>query len=157
MIFLMPLNEISFSGRAVTHNCDTMDDEELAKYPGLQRRNNGVWYVRKSVPMDLIHVEPRSSIRLSLDTTEKSRAIRLYPFKLAAIEQHFIETRNRLQSKGRVADTLAIGKLERLSEHEVKGIVSTWWADRIAARQPVAETVRRAGIRSLRQPLIAAL
>lgn len=115
-----------------------MDDEELAKYPGLQSRNN-VWYVRKRVPMDLVHVETRSSIRLSLETTDKKRAVKLYPFKLAAIEQHFAALRNRLQSADRVSGALAVGKLERLGQREIEALVADWWALRSPARHPVAD------------------
>lgn len=120
----------------MTLYCVTMDDEKLAKYPGLQARGNGVWYVRKRVPTDLVHVEARSSIRLSLETTDKKAAIKLYPFKLAAIEQHFDALRNGLQSAGKVSAVLAVGKLERLSEREIEGLVSRWWAERDIARRP---------------------
>ncbi len=112
----------------------------MAKYPGLKRRDNGIWYVRKRVPVDLGHIEPRSSIRLSLDTTDKRKAIRLYPFKLAAIEQQFTETRNQLQSAGRVSAALKVGKLERLGDREIEKIVSDWWTLRAPIRQPAAES-----------------
>lgn len=113
-------------------------DEELAKYPGLRARDNGIWYVRKRVPLDLTQVEPRFSIRLSLETTDRKRAIKLYPFKLAEIEMHFSILRNRLQSAGKTSAALAVGKLERLGQREIEELVTDWWAKRTPARQPVA-------------------
>ena len=135
----MPLKESHFLGRAVTQTRDTLDGEELAKYPGLQRRNNGIWYVRKRVPVDIMHAEPRSNIRWSLDTSDKKRAIQRYPFKLAEIEKHFSDLRNRLQSAGRVDAALTVGKLEALSDRDVEKLVSDWWATRVAIREPTAQ------------------
>ena len=46
-----------------------MDDFEMAKYPGLTLRNgDGMWQVRKRIPVDLQHIDRRGSIRKTLGT-----------------------------------------------------------------------------------------
>lgn len=106
-----------------------MDDEAVAKYPGLYARS-GVWYLRKRVPADLVHVERRSQIRLSLETADKKVAIRRYPLKLAEMEVGFEKLRTQLREQGRVPAALSSGKLEQLARRDVEGLVLRWWANR---------------------------
>jgi integrase len=112
-----------------------MDDNELAKYPGLGLRR-GAWYVRKRTPVDLQHVERRRSVRYSLDTTSFREAVKRYPFKMAEIQADFERMRHELREQGKVSAALAVGKLERLSEGEIESLAAAWWARREAYRQP---------------------
>ena len=105
----------------------------MAKYPGLYARD-GVWYVRKRVPIDLVHVEKRSQIRLSLDTQKVREAVKRYHFRLAEIEIGFETLRNELRERGKVSGALAVGKLERLSRGEIEALVADWWTARTAYR-----------------------
>lgn len=77
-----------------------MDDEDLAKYPGLYTHENGVWYVRKKVPVDLQHVERRDQIRRSLKTKDFRAAVQRYPIKLAEIIVGFDKLRAELRESG---------------------------------------------------------
>ncbi len=86
-----------------------MGENELAKYPGLHLRGS-TYYVRKRVPVDLAHIEKREQIRLSLDTSEKSVAVRRYPAKLAEIERTFTVLRAALYEQGRVGGPLETGR-----------------------------------------------
>lgn len=112
-----------------------MDDSDLAKYPGLYARA-GVWYVRKRVPVDLAHVEPRDQIRLSLETSDKRIAITRYPFKLAAIELVFENHRAELRKKGHVGAALTTGRLELLNRQEIEALAADWWRGRERIRTP---------------------
>jgi integrase len=132
----MSLRNNGFPARAVTHYWVTMGDEAVAKYPGLSARENGIWYVRKRVPVDLVGLEKRASLRVSLDTADLRTAKKRYPFKLAEIEAHFDALRNRLQTMGATETVLAAGKIERLRERDIDAIVSDWWQRREAARRP---------------------
>ncbi|OWK33655.1 site-specific integrase [Sphingomonas dokdonensis] len=116
-----------------------MGDETLARYPGLYARESGVWYVRKRVPVDLVGVEKRASLRFSLDTADLRTAIKRYPFKLAEIESHFDKLRERVRIMGPIAGALALGKLERLRHGQIEAVVSDWWRRREEARRPVSE------------------
>ena len=116
-----------------------MGDEALIKYPGLYARDNGAWYVRKRVPTDLVGLETRGQIRLSLETADRKTAIKRYPSKLAEIEAHFDGLRNRLQRMGPIESALAVGKLEQLGQRELELIVSDWWRAREDARRPTVE------------------
>jgi integrase len=116
-----------------------MGDETLTKYPGLYARDNGAWYVRKRVPVDLVGVEKRASLRFSLDTADRRSAIKRYPFKLAEIEAYFAKLRERLRMMGPIEGALALGKLERLRQGQIEAVVSDWWRRREAARTPVVE------------------
>ncbi len=113
-----------------------MDDEQLAKYPGLYLRD-GVWYVRKRRPKDLEHVEARGQIRLSLETSDKRTAIKRYPFKLAEIELGFENQRKELQETGRVGHALSLGKLDLLERADIEVLVADWWSARERIRRPV--------------------
>lgn len=116
-----------------------MDEEDLAKYPGLHTRENGIWYVRKRVPLDLKHVDPRFQVRLSLDTADRRTAIQRYPLKLAEITVGFEKKRAELQERGAVAAALARGRLEDLGRVEIEQLVAKWWTGRKACRAPVIE------------------
>jgi integrase len=116
-----------------------MDDKALAKYPGLYARDNGAWYVRKRVPVDLIGLEKRSQLRFSLETSDLRTAKKRYPFKLSEIELHFETLRNRLQKMSAMESAVVSGKLERLRTSEIEALVSDWWGKRESARQPAVE------------------
>ena len=112
-----------------------MSESDLAKYPGLYLRA-GVWSVRKRVPVDLAQVDGRWQVRLSLGTSDKRDAIRKYPAKLAEIEEEFAQKRSALVQRGKVAASLATGKLERLAPADVEGLALRWWETREALRAP---------------------
>ena len=116
-----------------------MGDETLAKYPGLYARENGAWYVRKRVPVDLVALEKRFELRFSLDTTDLRTAKKFYHGKLAEIEAYFDALRNRLQTVGAIEKAVAGGRLGRLRENDIDAIVSGWWLRREAARRPEVE------------------
>lgn len=99
----------------------------MAKYPGLNRRENGVWYVVKRVPVDLRHVHPREHERRSLRTSERRTAIQRYPLKLAEITLGFEKLRVELREKGTIAAALSRGRLEDLSRNEIEQLVAKWW------------------------------
>lgn len=111
----------------------------MAKYPGLYARSNGAWYVRKRTPVDLILLEQRSQVRLSLETSDKKLALRRYHPRMSAIDRHFEALRNGLQSKGATGLALATGKIERLDHSALERLVSGWWEGRGEARKPVVE------------------
>jgi integrase len=115
-----------------------MDENELAKYPGLYQRS-GVWYVRKKVPIDLRHLNSGDQVRKSLDTSDLKAAKRLYPDKLNEITRGFELQRENLGWHDKVTQALLTAKLERLSRAEIDGLVWSWWEKRAAARQPRAE------------------
>lgn len=110
-------------------------DDEMAKYPGLIQRDSG-WQVRKRVPADLQHIEPRESIRVSLGTRDKREAIQRYPLKLAEIEAGFARLREELLSKSFVDVALATARIEDLGRAAIEGLVRQWWMDRAELRQP---------------------
>jgi integrase len=112
-----------------------MDEIDLAKYPGLYARS-GRWYVRKRVPADLIHVEKREQIRLSLNTSDRRNAVKLYHLRAAEIEVRFADLRRQLQEVGKVTAALAVGKLEKLNHREIEGLAIDWWGERSAFRAP---------------------
>ncbi len=113
-----------------------MGDDTVVKYPGLYARENGAWYVRKRVPVDLAAVEKRASLRFSLETFDRRTAIKRYPFKLAEIEAHFEQLRNRLQTMEPIEAALVSGKLECLQPKQIEAVVADWWRSRDAARKP---------------------
>ena len=65
-----------YSDRPVTLSCDSLSESKLATYPGLYPLD-GIWYVRKRVPIELCNVFT-SDIRKSLDVGDKRSSIRLY-------------------------------------------------------------------------------
>lgn len=110
-------------------------DDDMAKYPGLVQRD-GVWLVRKRIPVDLQHIDTRGSVRVSLGTKDKREAIRLYPLKLAEIQAGFDRMREELRSKPFVDVALATGRIEDLGRAELEDIVRGWWKARSAPDQP---------------------
>lgn len=106
-----------------------MKDDDMANYPGLTRRN-GVWHVRKRIPADLQHVDPRESIRVSLGTTDKREAVRLYHLKLAEIEMGFKRLREDIRSRPFVETTLATGRIQDLGSAALEALVRDWWGKR---------------------------
>lgn len=121
-----------------------MDGDGVAKYPGLHSRA-GIWYVRKRVPVDLIHLDTRGSVRLSLETADKRTAIQRYPFKMVEIENGFAALRTDLSERGHVSASLARGNLELLTPREVEGLALDWWSGRARHRSPTIDPVRDPG------------
>jgi integrase len=110
-------------------------DDEMAQYPGLVQRD-GVWLVRKRIPVDLQHIDARGSIRISLGTRDKREAIRLYPLKLAEIQAGFDQLRVELREKPFVKTALMTGRIEGLGRAALEDIVRGWWEGRAPFRQP---------------------
>ena len=117
-----------------------MDENELAKYPGLYQRG-GVWYVRKKVPIDLRHLNNSDQVRKSLDASDFKAAVRLYPARMAEITHRFEQQRADLGRQDRVTQALLTAKLDRLSRAEIDGLVWAWWEKRAAARRPGEDAV----------------
>jgi integrase len=117
-----------------------MDEDDLAKYPGLYERD-GVWCVRKRVPADLRHVDPQWQVRRSLGTSDFKTAVRLYPAKLAEIVKGFEQQRADLGRHDEVTKALLGGKLEQLSRKDIDRLLSAWWERRAAARQPNVDEI----------------
>lgn len=111
-----------------------MDDEELAKYPGLQQRN-GIWYIRKRVPSDLVNVDKRGSVRISLDTAERKIAISRYALKLAEITAGFDRVRKEVRDAGNLSAALRLGRVEMLGRAEIEHLVKEWWARRLVVAE----------------------
>lgn len=115
-----------------------MDENTLAKYPGLYQRQ-GVWYVRRKVPIDLRHLFTSDQRRKSLGTGDRKSAFRLYAPTLTEIEREFELKRAELGRKDNITQALLTAKLERLTEIEIDGLVLGWWVGRAACRQPVVD------------------
>jgi integrase len=115
-----------------------MSELELAKYPGLYQRD-GVWYVRKRVPKDLIHAEKRSQIRLSLGTSSRKDAVDLYPVKMAEITLGFKKLREQVAAQGVLSEALTTARIELLGRAEVEKLVADWWSKREGLRKPVVD------------------
>jgi integrase len=115
-----------------------MRDDDMAEYPGLTRRN-GVWHVRKRIPADLQHFDTRGSIRISLGTTDKRQAVRLYHLKLAEIEMGFERLREDIRARPFVETALATGRIEDLGSAALEALVRDWWDKRALFRKPPPE------------------
>lgn len=124
-----PLGANSFPAWSVTHYFDTADDEKLANYPGLTKRG-GTFYVRKRVPNDLIHVDQRDSVRVSLRTSDRKIAVRRYPHEMVKIEAEFQAHRDRLTAAGTVASALMAGRVSDLDSVGINLLVRHWWDER---------------------------
>ena len=111
-----------------------MDDEEMAKYPGLYLRN-GVWQVRKLIPADLKHMFKRP-LRDSLGTRDKRDAVRAYHLKVAEAELAFDRAREELRARPFVEAALACGSIEDLGRPALEGLVLQWWERRKEIREP---------------------
>lgn len=108
-----------------------MDAEEVAKYPGLtQRGKGGVWYFRKRIPVDLVHIYDRPDVRDSLDTKDKATAIRKYLVRLRELNDEFEAHRERIASRTRIEQALSAGNLEMLSHAEIEHLLLDWWSNR---------------------------
>lgn len=118
-------------------------DDEMARYPGLVERD-GVWQVRKRIPTDLQHIDPRGSIRVSLGTKDKREAVRLFPLKLAEIQVGFDRLREEMRSRPFVEVALARGRIEDLGRAALEDIVRGWWQSRAPYRQPVPQDAEEA-------------
>lgn len=110
-------------------------EDEMTSYPGLIQRG-GVWQVRKRIPIDLRHIDPRDSIRVSLGTTDKREAIRLYYLKLAEITAGFEQMREALRARPFVEAALSTARIEDLGRTAIEGLVRDWWQGRAALRAP---------------------
>ena len=109
----------------------------MAKYPGLTPRNgDGLWQVRKRIPVDLQHIDRRGSIRKTLGTRDKREAIGLYHIAMAEIEAGFERMREELRSRPFVEVALATGRIEGLGRAAIEGLVRKWWQGRSDYRQP---------------------
>lgn len=109
----------------------------MAKYPGLTLRNgDGMWQVRKRIPVDLQHIDRRGSIRKTLGTRDKREAIGLYHVAMAEIEAGFERMREELRSRAFVDIALATGRIEDLGRTAIEGLVRKWWQGRREYRQP---------------------
>lgn len=115
-----------------------MDDQELAKYPGLRQRDNGIWYIRKRVPSDLVHVDSRGSIRISLDTADRKVAMSRYAMKLAEITAAFDRKRDEIKGAGKLSAALTLGRLDKLGRPEIEHLVAEWWQRRSNATAATA-------------------
>jgi hypothetical protein len=113
-----------------------MSERELAKYPGLVRRDGGVWYVRKRVPDDLRHILGSSDIRRSLKTTDRKEAVGRYHSESAEIAERFKTLRAELEARGAIEHGLSTGRIDLLGRAEVEKIVAEWWGRREATRKP---------------------
>jgi hypothetical protein len=100
-------------------------EDEMAKYPGLTKRG-GVWQVRKRIPTDLQHIEKRDSIRISLGTKDKSKAVREYHLKLAEIEIGFERKREELRSRSSIARGPT--RIEDLGRPAIENLIRQWWS-----------------------------
>ena len=109
----------------MTQYCAATSERELAKYPGLVRRDGGVWSVRKRAPDDLRHTLGSSGIRRSLKTTDRKEAVGRCHAEMAKIAEGFKtarmhratwlpETRapERRQALSRLSLTRAIAKAD---------------------------------------------
>ncbi|PLK22386.1 hypothetical protein C0V72_15225 [Porphyrobacter sp. TH134] len=110
-------------------------EDEMARYPGLVDRG-GMWQVRKRIPIDLQHIDPRGSIRISLGTRDKREAVRLYPLKLAEIQAGFDQLRTELREKPFVEAALMRGRIEDLGRTALEDLVRGWWEARAPFRNP---------------------
>lgn len=115
----------------------------MPKYPGLIQRG-GVWQVRKRIPADLQHIDPRGSIRISLGTKDKREAVRKYHLKLAAIETGFDRLREELRSRPFVDAALATARIEDLGRSAIEGLVRHWWQQRRQSREQALEAAQDA-------------
>jgi len=79
----------------------------MAKYPGLVQRN-GLWLVRKRIPVDLQHSDKRGPVRINFGTRDKREAVRLYPLKPAESQAGFNQLTVELRSKPFVDVALAM-------------------------------------------------
>ena len=113
-------------------------DDEMARYPGLVDRD-GVWQVRKHIPVDLQNIDPRGSIHISLGTRDKRQAIRRYPLKLAEMEAGFDRLRADLRERPFVEAALITGRIENLGRTALEEIVRSWWEARSPFRNPNTE------------------
>lgn len=107
----------------------------MANYPGLTQRG-GVWHVRKRIPADLEHIDPRGSIRISLGTKDKREAVREYHLKLAEIEAGFERLRVELQARPVIEIALATARIEDLGRQQIETLVAEWWQGRKLLREP---------------------
>lgn len=112
----------------------------MAKYPGLYQRG-GVWYVRKRVPVDLLHIEARDQVRLSLETSVRQEAIKRYPFKLSEIERGFDQLRRDHRGRSKMEQALRTGRLEALSWPDLGELASEWWDRRTKSRMGTLQDV----------------
>lgn len=112
-----------------------MDDEDMAKYPGLTQRK-GVWQVRKLVPADLKHIF-KKPVRESLKTRDRREAVRAYHLKIAEAELAFERAREELRARPIVEEALACGSIENLGRPALEGLVLQWWQRRKEIREPV--------------------
>lgn len=108
-----------------------MGDEEVAKYPGLSTRDeSGVWYFRKRIPVDLVHLYDRPDVRESLDTKDKAAAIRKYLLLLRELNEEFEAHRERIGKQARIEQALSAGNLEMLTHAEIEHLLLDWWNSR---------------------------
>lgn len=108
----------------------------MKAYPGLTQRE-GMWQVRKRIPMDLQHIDKRGSIRISLGTADKREAMRLYHLKLAEITAGFERLREELRARPFVEMALATARIEDLGRAAIEGLVQQWWQGRTSLRAPI--------------------
>lgn len=114
-----------------------MDDFDMAKYPGLTLRNgDGMWQVRKRIPVDLRHIDGRGSVRKTLGTRDKREAKGRYHLAMAEIEAGFDELRAKLRSRPIVEVALSTGRIEDLGRAAIEGLIRDWWRGRSGYRQP---------------------
>ncbi len=85
----------------------------MRNFPGLVRRNTGVYYVRMRVPQDLIAVLKRRELKQSLHTTDLREARPAYQRVFAELLRSINEARDRIGKSRASANLVSKEELER--------------------------------------------
>lgn len=103
-----------------------MSGKPMAHYPNLWRRN-GVYYLRKRVPVDLTPVLGKTHVVVSLKTRDKRTAEGRYGIELGKLERRFEERRTQRDQTDRVGEHLAAGRLDKLADRDVEALAHDWF------------------------------
>lgn len=114
-----------------------MSGTDLARYPNLWKRGTR-YYVRVRVPADLRLVEKREHVVISLRTSDYREAIRGYRDVHGQIERRFELQRAEVAARDTLSITLGKGQLDRLTDHQIEGLVRDWFETRAHLRRPIA-------------------
>ena len=91
----------------------------MRNFPGLVRRDSGVYYVRTRVPQDLIGVLKRRELKQSLQTKDLREARRAYQRVFAELLRSINEARSRIGE--------SVGGANPLSKDELERAVREWF------------------------------